>query len=171
MPIIRININPVKWSIKTSEDNANSIVTWFIQAKVLCWNHRKQFSSAFQYLSILPFHKSLIKRDCKLISNSVSGHSIILYIHLSIILDTVQKSLFHKNNEKNFTVKESTVRTDNILEDQRQDGKRNYMCRDQITLFISLTPFCGITVKDACREKSRVELVIPEEKRAPMLWQ
>ena len=68
-------------------------------------------------------------------------------------------------------MKESTARTDSILEDQKQYGEWNYMSTEIKSYFISLAPLFSITVNDACREKTSVRLVIAEEMRATMLLQ
>lgn len=68
-------------------------------------------------------------------------------------------------------MKESRERTDSILGDQRQYGEWNYMSTEIKSQFISLAPFFGITVNDACREKTSDRVVIPEEMRATMLLQ
>lgn len=47
-------------------------------------------------------------------------------------------------------MKESTARTDSILEDQRQYGEWNYMSTEIKSHFISLAPLFSVTVNEAC---------------------
>lgn len=109
--------------------------------------------------------------NSKLMGNSLRllhyfMHPLIYYFRHDIKASPSEKIWKMKIPTWISTVKESTVRTGIISEDQKQYGKWNYMRTEIKSHFIIPAPFFGITDNDGC---VGVWLVIPKVIRAATL--